>query len=94
MPENPEYRFKYRKSLTLDNIFLLNIDDLDRFRTITINKLAYIDPAYAFVIKEAYGKFDASELSQAVSEYADRYGISNGVEDSVKRKKLVDYLYK
>lgn len=77
LPNVPEYRFDYRQSSLLDNIFTCNlpIDEINRF----IYKLAKIEPGYALKVEKQQldeGSIGRKTiLREGMQSYFERYGI-------------------
>lgn len=83
LKENPRYRFEYQESQLLKKIFNREISDIDIiFIKEVVPKLLNIEPAYGITLNDNYFNMyyeRSSNVSAAVNNYADTYGIPSRV---------------
>lgn len=97
---NPEYRFQYKKSTLLDDIFNVNYERFSSVIVRVMDKLINIDPAYAvklFMDKQI--KFDyisyidenknSQFLNEKINEYFKRYDIPESISIPYKGKNIM-----
>ena len=76
LPLSPEYRFEYRQSKLLDDIFGCCLSN--RFLSIPYSELAKIEPAYLLNKNELIqGLQEKIKLNEYINDYAKRYGIQS-----------------
>ena len=94
LKDNPKYRFTYKQSKLLDDIFLgrVNLDSIGYDEKIL---LASIEPAYLVKYYEYYSKLlrDTKEpneiLKTSIFDYCNRYNISNCLGSEYREKDIL-----
>ena len=93
--DNPKYRFTYKQSKLLDDIFLGRVNNLDNIGYDEKILLTSIEPAYVAKYYEYYSslldgtKTPDEVLRNSIFDYCNRYSVSNCLGSEYKGKDIL-----
>lgn len=92
LPNNPKYRFEYKKNQLLDSIFNTEFINHIFYDTRMLEQLSKIEPAYILKDKKIYNdKLKKEMLNSAIESYISRYKLSqfDGTVNKYDRKDIL-----